>query len=452
MWSVVVWVTIGQFYAHGTCGETIPLDRVPVRGRRACAGFVANSGPLHTYLTNTDTALRLAIVVLAATAAAGFFWFDSGSAQGWPVYLLAVLLPVYWQAARARLAEAHLIHALLGWAIVSLAWSDVSALERVRALGWFVCLYAWIMALAAIAGDRRAVAAYHGAVLIAAAASAAAAIAFWPVAPGERLHGFGRVVNAAVAAFVWGGAAIVGIRIAARPDVARVWRSGAVVCVAILAAATVLAETRAAVAALICLGAAMLAGRLRGWWLVAAAAGAVGLFVVFVVALDVPLLGDSPRSIGHDPRVSIWRDAISARPLWQLAIGAGAASSEAVTLTDGVRWDHAHGLFLSLYLQLGVPGVALILAVIGMALRRAFAGRDELALDIGLWSLAWCVLVGVLDGHAPFGRIDHLWMLLWAPLAFCLAGGASPGDPRHRSIGARGAASVVDVVGTVGRG
>ena len=133
----------------------------------------------------------------------------------------------------------------------------------------------------------------------------------------------------------------------------------------------------------------------------AVAAVVGGGVVLFYVQADREALGVA-RPVQEDPRLALWPkvvEYIEARPVTGYGFGRGQLGTplqEEFKDFDGHLW-HAHNLFLEALLQLGAPGLVLLLlllfAVARAAWRRA-RDPDELTAACGMAALA--VLAGML--------------------------------------------------------
>lgn len=134
------------------------------------------------------------------------------------------------------------------------------------------------------------------------------------------------------------------------------------------------------------------------------------------------------RSIEQDPRLAIWPQAaalIEQRPLTGYGFGRGLLRDRLPDqASDPVAW-HAHNLFLDLGLQVGLPGLALFIALIGATLRRAW----HFALDASDAAAACgMALAGVVIGMITRNMTDMLLvrqnsLLFWGVTGVLLAWG-----------------------------
>lgn len=135
------------------------------------------------------------------------------------------------------------------------------------------------------------------------------------------------------------------------------------------------------------------------------------------------------RSFDQDPRLAIWpkvAENIERRPLTGYGFGRGIlGQSLPLESKVPVAW-HAHNFFLDIGLQVGLPGLALLLFLLGAALRQGLLSavdRSDAAAACGL------ALVGVVIGMATRNMTDTLLvrqnaLFFWGLVGVLLAWGA----------------------------
>jgi O-antigen ligase len=134
------------------------------------------------------------------------------------------------------------------------------------------------------------------------------------------------------------------------------------------------------------------------------------------------------RSVAEDPRLAIWplvRDRIADRPWAGYGYGKEILGEDLARALGDATLTHAHNAFASVWLQTGVVGLALFVAVLALAAWR-FAGyarsRDDALALVGLVGLA--ILAGVLVKNLTddfFVRSNARF--LWSTLALLVAFG-----------------------------
>lgn len=151
-------------------------------------------------------------------------------------------------------------------------------------------------------------------------------------------------------------------------------------------------------------------------WLVLAA----GISLVGVVALSPVLLEQKDR--GLSLRDLIWGDWLLRMPDFWL-FGAGAGRAFDVCIEKGLCFSQAHNLYLQFFYEYGIGGAALLLVVVGVALRRS--------LDRSLWGrplataglplLVFGLVTALFDYHTMMNRPGVYWLVFWMPIALILA-------------------------------
>ena len=134
------------------------------------------------------------------------------------------------------------------------------------------------------------------------------------------------------------------------------------------------------------------------------------------------------RSVAEDPRLAIWplvRDRIAERPWAGHGYGKEILGDELARALGDATLTHAHNAFASVWLQTGIVGLALFVAVLALAAWR-FAGyvrsRDDALALVGIVGLA--ILAGVLVKNLTddfFVRSNARF--LWATIALLVAFG-----------------------------
>jgi O-antigen ligase len=119
---------------------------------------------------------------------------------------------------------------------------------------------------------------------------------------------------------------------------------------------------------------------------------------------------------------------IKARPLTGYGFGRGILrQSLSDDLKRPLQW-HAHNLFLDTLLQVGIPGLLLLLLLLGATLRegwRMMRVPDDLSVACGL------AVIGVVAGMVVRNMTDTLWvrqnaLFYWGVLAVLFALGRRP--------------------------
>lgn len=142
------------------------------------------------------------------------------------------------------------------------------------------------------------------------------------------------------------------------------------------------------------------------------------------------------RGLSNDPRLPLWSetaDQIVERPLTGYGFGRGILrKSLREQLDDGMLW-HAHNLVLDTVIQVGLPGLVLLLLLLGATARagwRLAGARDEVAAACGM------ALIAIVAGMLIRNMTDILWLrqnaLFFWGTAGALLGYAHAQSTRHQ--------------------
>lgn len=175
---------------------------------------------------------------------------------------------------------------------------------------------------------------------------------------------------------------------------------------------------------------------LRDRAIIAPRAKLVGAAAVAMVVASAGLMGSHIQTereeVGEiavaDPRLKLWPgvvDLISERPMTGYGFGRGVLREPLrAEFKDPLLW-HAHNLFLDTLLQTGLPGVLLLLLLIGATIRQGWRlsqATEPIASACGIAVLA------VVSGMLIRNMTDMLWvrhnaLVYWAVLGVLLAWG-----------------------------
>ena len=160
---------------------------------------------------------------------------------------------------------------------------------------------------------------------------------------------------------------------------------------------------------------------LAGIALLAIAAGSAMTLFVHGERVDA----GAPAAFERDPRTTIWPESlelISERPLAGHGVGRGLLRSTLRSQSgDPVAW-HSHNLFLEALLQTGVPGLALLVLLLGATVWQAWRllrSGDELALACGI-ALAAVVLGMLVRNMTDMLWVRHNALLYWGVVGVLL--------------------------------
>jgi O-antigen ligase len=369
------------------------------------------------------------IVGVGATPGAS----HSSSIYHWIVTLL-LLLPALWIVVRDRgwmgrqwwsVPELRLTGLLLLWSAVSLFWATGAHVgERIKVplqVALFLCgwLY-WTRERGPWHAERLLWFAGLGL----AATALVAMLAFpWRITPfADRIIGFNMLDGPNLSGYVMGAAAVWLFQLMPATTRGRLLWAAAMAC---LLAFVALTFSRGSWLALF---AAMLLMPLvewnrRGW-----ASAALAVLGAIVVSLYASSAVDA-RGMSYRPEIFEQAlDHIRQHP-WR---GLGLDTPYRVTVGDQ-SWTHSHNLFTNLAIEIGLPALAVWLAIWLLVAWRGWRNRDTPTgrIVLSLWIFATVALQ--LDGPALALSPRPEWLLTWLPLA--LAAGLATGLGRLREDG-----------------
>jgi O-antigen ligase len=139
---------------------------------------------------------------------------------------------------------------------------------------------------------------------------------------------------------------------------------------------------------------------------------------------------DAVQDLKSDPRLAMWPEAltkVAEEPLFGYGFGRGllrAALREEVQMP--VAW-HSHNLLVDMALQLGLPGLALFLLLLGSTLREGWRMASRADTGVAACGIA---LVAIVVGMVMRNLTDVLWvrhnaLLYWGVVGMLLAWGGS---------------------------
>jgi len=396
-----------------------PLSLLPW----VCACFVSSTLFSHT------VALRLVLLlVCAGLATAVLMKGETDISPAPPPWLVLVFAP--WAA----------------WCVLSLVWSvepERTTKELRNEIG-YVALAFWVCYTGAQArGAARAILPVLGTATVVLCALASYRFARNLPRYDEGWHGGPGNLSSALLTLM--PLVLIGTWYAYRTGRVRVaWLGLALVPVLLLAAYTTFNRTVwLGFAAQVLLMAGLFARRERIAFaapmkiMVAALAVAIMSGAAFMMSRIQAERGenDAVAAFSKDLRVDLWPEVlehIKERPLTGYGFGRGLLRDSLSEKHPSLLW-HAHNLFLDTMLQLGLPGVVLLLVLIGATLReglRMASSRDDAAAACGL------IVTGIVAGMLIRNMTDTLWarqnaLLYWGVLGLMLAWG------RARGAGAR---------------
>lgn len=122
---------------------------------------------------------------------------------------------------------------------------------------------------------------------------------------------------------------------------------------------------------------------------------------------------------GASRRDLIWLSWLARLPdfwLW----GAGPGAPFEFTYPWGGSVKHAHSLYLQLWYQLGLPGIALFILFLGCLLEKGWRLRQQPLARLGLALLILAMMAMLTDVHSIFLRPNHYWVIFWLPVGILI--------------------------------
>jgi O-antigen ligase len=327
-----------------------------------------------------------------------------------PALCLACVQGRRWARALLPLPLFRVFIALLAWAVLSLLWSQARhpGDELARLLSLLTFVLGWLI----WAGSDRHRG--HGLLLLAGVGMALVALVYcirYMVTPplDDRIVGDGVIATANYAAGVMGAACVWLSQLTVRD-----WRISAGRWLALLALLLFVALTHSRsvwLALVLCVLLAPLwqPTRQARWY-----AGIALVLVVLAFVWPVSLLLDRGTSLR--PELFLQSLHLIGHQPW---LGLGAGTTFELTVA-GQNYTHSHNVLTQMAITLGLPGVALIVALWlmvgwqGWRYRRLTTGRVILA----LWVYASVVLQ--FDMPQLLSSPRPGWLLVWLPFALAL--------------------------------
>ena len=236
--------------------------------------------------------------------------------------------------------------------------------------------------------------------------------------PGERLRGFGRLLNSVTAAQAYTVVVLFALHWASR---ATTNRERAVAVTGALAAslAVVLTGSRSAWVAL---PAALVVQRLAacGW----SASRFVGIALAAVTGLALAVLilavNESTRDFvlprGDSYRQDIWTAVLADVASHGIWFGRGILTDDDVS-SVGLTFRHAHSMYLSVFRDGGLVGCAIFAATIGAVAGSLVRRLEHPNAQLAIALLAAGLLFWLLSGRTLIASVGVQWWLFWLPVA-----------------------------------
>lgn len=158
----------------------------------------------------------------------------------------------------------------------------------------------------------------------------------------------------------------------------------------------------------------------------------IGALALIVMAIYFwPQIQNEWR-IGTSRRDLIWLNWLERLPeFWLLGEGPGRDLVYRYPWGDQVL--HAHSLYLQLWYEYGLAGIALFLLLLATLLMKAWRMRADASARIALSLLAFAMVAMISDVYAVFHRPSPYWVILWLPVGLIMGLKRSKGETGNRS-------------------
>ncbi len=357
-----------------------------------------------------------------------YFLVDSGSANSFPTYLLAIavllllaLNPIQYLLLDRRITL--LAISLLTYLAVSVAWSGTEE-SIAKHLGYGVLILTFCIAIP-VTLTRFRYALYWLLLLTILAAVISCGFTLYlhytnpdyqPL-PEPRLFALGRLNNPVISALSYGFAVML-------------------CAYMVMTRERTIAKIVFAEIALLLIGAIVLTWS-RGVWLALGAGLMVGVYLhypgrrVKPLAIAAGLLALLATvviaALGWDV---LWQRALSFRPeIWSefirrtfaenVLIGVGMTTDSSFKLPE-LMIKHPHSLFVSTFYYGGLTGLGLYFGLLAACFQRIARLESREIRTLAGMLLTYGVTATFLDGDELLTKVNHLWLLIWLPAGLLL--------------------------------
>jgi len=119
---------------------------------------------------------------------------------------------------------------------------------------------------------------------------------------------------------------------------------------------------------------------------------------------------------GSSYRLDIWNQIWMRYLEGSWVFGQGVDTSDD-NVIDGIRFLHAHNMYLSVLFQGGLIGIALFALVAMQAFMSLLDNYSHRSAKLGIAVLALAMSSYLFDGHELLDKIGETWFLFWSPVA-----------------------------------
>lgn len=350
----------------------------------------------------------------------------SQSAASYPTYILALTMLLTARLWNDVFREplAWLILITVGYLAASALWSVPASLREVISYSTRALLVALFVVAFAECQLRGQLHQWLGRALGIAGALAAfvAIVVFYLTQPEDgRLNGLGQLDTHVVAALVFSTTLIYLLDSLAKEQ-SRIWIAVYFVSILTIVVAVALSDSRNAwVSLLLGAGVFLLATRVKH------AAEFAICVAVMALLIAVVLLGlymsEGTRELvlprGDSFRITIWTNLISKVVASNPWFGLGIATSDNL-FVEGLEFLHPHNMYLAVFYQGGIVGLALFLGVIIATVATLLTHYHVRDAKVALGILTITLSSYLLDGHELVDKVGETWFMFWLPVAVAL--------------------------------
>ena len=374
----------------------------------------------------TFSKLNAALVILSL---ASVFILPSQSASSFITYFLAlsvlVSARILWSDARDAAALIGFIVVLLVYLPLTSFWSEPFSWRgffsvSIRSFLVLAFILTFSVSLSRVVWFEMALSRTMSGCALTAATAALIGYVRNPPWDG-RLVGFGQLEVNVFAALVFGVSLIFALHLVLHDR--GLWKLLGWIAVVVLACAVILSGSRNAWMS-VTLGALvyLFSNRIRRPTLLLVW---IALLVLVAALFVVSLLQVNPESQAlllprNDSfRLEIWSkifDDVVEQGLW---FGKGILSDNNV-FSSGLEFLHPHSLYLTVFFDGGVLGIALFLGLVVVTMRALIHTYQEPVAKLGLGVLFLALFGYSLDGWEVVDKVGSTWLLLWMPVGIAI--------------------------------
>lgn len=135
------------------------------------------------------------------------------------------------------------------------------------------------------------------------------------------------------------------------------------------------------------------------------------LFLIVLSSLILSYFYGNILNRGVSYRVDIWVSGLNKIADCGWLLGCGFGENSDIIINSGLRFQHAHNLFLSHLINTGLFGLLSLLGVLFYTLYQGIKVKAMMTLGL----LVGCAAL-FFDGHSIITNPDDIWLIFWLPL------------------------------------